>query len=180
MADIRRGVDPTAGTGRVEPEVQVLSIARLDNTVEAAGGVLPGPLLRTRSRPLLLSTMGVVLLVRGLRMTSPFGPTVMPWNPSHHNGSKRGHFRLAHSATTTTSTSTPGSGCTPLPQSTTAPPTRSERCASPPSTAPTRPIPTGSATADRDPRNYPPRPGSTSPHEKRSYKAHRPLLSHQP
>lgn len=78
------------------------------------------------------------------------------------------------SATTTTSTATPGSGCTPPRRSTTARPPTSALCASRPSTPPTPPTPTGSATADPDPRNTPPRPRSTSPHEKCSYKAHKP------
>ncbi len=47
-----------------------------------------------------------------------------------------------------------------------------------PSTPPTQPDPNGSATADPNRRNCPPRPGSTSPHERRSYRApDRPAVS---
>ncbi len=84
------------------------------------------------------------------------------------------------SATTTTSTAIPGSGCTHPPRSTTAPPPRSGPCASRPSTPPTPPTPTDSATADPDPRNPQSRPGSTSPHQKRSYRARKPPLSQPP
>jgi putative transposase len=83
-------------------------------------------------------------------------------------------FGEAFFGSTTTSTAIPGSGCTPPPRSTTAPPTRPGRCANRPSTPRTRPTPTGSATAGPDPRNSRPRPGSTSPHERRSYRAHNP------
>jgi len=78
------------------------------------------------------------------------------------------------SATTTTSTATPGSGCTPRPRSTTAPITRSARYASRPWTPPTQSTPNDSATADPNPRRSRPRPGSTSPHAKRSYRARKP------
>src|SRR6266849_10797251 len=53
------------------------------------------------------------------------------------------------SPTTTASTATPGSGCTPLPQSTTAPPGPSRPTASRSSTTPSPPGPTGSADGAR-------------------------------
>lgn len=71
------------------------------------------------------------------------------------------------SITTTTNTAIPGSGSTPRHQCITAPRPPSALNAKPPSTRPTPPTPTGSATADPKHRNCPRPPGSTSPHQKR-------------
>jgi len=58
-------------------------------------------------------------------------------------------------------------------------PPRSEPSGPRPSTPPTRQTRPGSGTADRNPRPYPPRPGSTNPAQKRTSEPHD-QLSHRP
>jgi len=75
------------------------------------------------------------------------------------------------STTTTMSIVTRASGFTRQPQSTTAPPPRSANDEPKSSTPPTPPTQTGSAASTRPHRSFPPLPGSTTPHERPSYRA---------
>jgi hypothetical protein len=68
------------------------------------------------------------------------------------------------------STATQESGCTPQRQSTTAPRPRSASSVSTPSTQPTPRTRSGSATDDPKHPNCPRPPGSTSPHQRPSYR----------
>ncbi|MEU0570584.1 DDE-type integrase/transposase/recombinase [Nonomuraea sp. NPDC005983] len=163
----------------------------LQNAIAANGGIAPCSIHADRGASMTSNTVTGLLALLGIDQSHsrPHVSNDNPYSEAHfktlkycpafpgRSGPKKTptYSVFNSSAITITSTAIPGSRCTRPPRCMTAPPSRSRPSGSPPSTRPSRHIPSGSADGGPTHRLCRPRCGSIS-HSHH----HRPTLHHKP